>query len=810
MNIALKIFLRKLKRPEFQVIIAIIGLTLCITNVLLFFKYFQSEMSYDHFHKNEKNIFRVLRVIYADGEKNTRYRGAEYPLALGPTLPTYFDEIKYQTRLTSRVTTVIHGESVFNEEVSLADADFFKIFSFPLKNSNFDDPIRNLNQVVISSKMSTKYFGDVDPVGKTIQMKVGENIKPFIVSGVIEDIPTNSSIKFEMMINILNFEDFIGRKGILNDWMGQWPVPVFVLLKDQGNATKLNERFEIYTSQYFGEDIKRWRANNDWKEKINPFSFQIQPLSEVHLGVDVYQGKGYTVIMLFSTLVFFTLLIASISYGNVLFINLSKRTREISLKKILGSSSKAISLSIYSESAFFVIISLILSFGIIESIIPAYKVITGVDFSYTTFYDVPTIGVILMCLIVIGVVPAIYPNFQIKRLISKSIVRSKYQLTYKNNFVKFLVIFQFLISVILIVSSVLIGKQIKLYANKDLGYQVEGLITIPTQDRNSEKTRHLLKVFRDESEVNPDIMNVSSCSSAFGLSVGPRDDSENFSCHYNAVDYNFFNTIGAKLTLGRDFYGQSQYESNYAIINKAYAEKYGLNSPIGKRISETVRDPKWIGNSDVIDLEIIGVVDDFNYGPLTYEVLPAIFYNSSTVPYSRLLVKTTGKNVQSTIDFLEQIWKQNNPGVPFEYYFLKDRISATYSMQANQQKIIVIETWIAVIISVFGMLAFFSAIFTSKIRDLVIRRVYGGSIIDIMKNEIKYFIMLAVIANIIALPIGYYFLNRIFENFAERISFDLGIVLISLLFSLMIVLMVIFYNAIKTYYIDIIKTLKVN
>ena len=130
MNIALKIFLRKLKRPEFQVIIAIIGLTLCITNVLLFFKYFQSEMSYDHFHKNEKNIFRVLRVIYADGEKNTRYRGAEYPLALGPSLPTYFDEIEYQTRLTSRVTTVIHGESVFNEEVSLADADFFKIFSF--------------------------------------------------------------------------------------------------------------------------------------------------------------------------------------------------------------------------------------------------------------------------------------------------------------------------------------------------------------------------------------------------------------------------------------------------------------------------------------------------------------------------------------------------------------------------------------------------------------------------------------------------------------------------------------------------------
>lgn len=810
MNLAIKEFFRKLKRPEFQVIIAIIGLTLTITNALLFFKYVQSEMSFDDFHKNEKNIFRVLRIIYADGEKNTRYRGAEYPLALGPSLPAYFDEIAYQTRLLSSTATVISDESVFNEEVHFADVDFFKIFSFPLKNSADDNPIGNLNQVVISTKMSNKYFGDENPLGKTIQLKMGNTKKPFIISGVIKDIPSNSSIKFDMIVNIINLEVLYGERGLLDDWRGIYDVPVYVLLKDSKYASVVNERFEVYTSQYFEEDLKRWRENSDWKETLNPYSFMIQPLKEVHMGVGVYKGKGYTIIMLFTMLVLFTVLIAGISYGNVLFINLSKRIREISLKKILGSSRKAIALSIYLESVFFVIISLILSLAIIETILPTYKIITGNDFSFKSFYDIPTILLIFIMLFIMGVVPALYPNFHIHKLTSKSIVRSKYQLSYKNNFVKLLVIFQFLISVILIFSSVLIGKQINLYANKDLGYEVDHLITILTQDQNPEKTRELLAAFREETLKNPDILNISSCSSTFGLSVAPRDDSENFSCHYNTVDYNFFNTIGANLNLGRDFYGNSQLESNYAIINRTYAERYGLASPLGMKISETVEDPKWIGNPNVVDLEIIGVVEDFNYGPLTYEIMPAIFYNSSKSSYSRILIKTSGNNVNSTIKFLEKIWKENRSEVPFVYYFLKDKISSSYSMQSNLQKIIVVETWIAVIISIFGMLAFFSAIFTSKIKDLVIRRVYGGSLIDIMKNEIKHFIILAVIANMIALPIGYYLLNRIFENFAERISFDFGIILISLLFSLIIVFMVIFYNAIKTYYIDIIKTLKVN
>ncbi len=810
MNIAIKGFLRKLKRPEFQIIIAVIGLTITITNALLFYKYYQSEMSYDSFHKQEESIYRVLRVIYKDGDKNTRYRGAEYPLPVGPAINKYFDEIEYQTRFTDGVVTVLRNEAVFNEVINFADTDFFKIFTFQMMGSINRDPIKDLNHVVISKKISEKYFGAEDPLGKTIEIKIADNKKPFVVSGVVADIPTNSSIKFDILMNIENFGDFVGRRNVLNKWMGQWDVPVFVLLKDPKYANAINNRFEVFTSQHFEEDLKGWRERNDWKEKINPFSFQIQPLEEVHMGVGVYKGKGYTVIMLFSMLVLFTVLIAGISYGNVLFINLSKRVKTISLKKILGSSAKAITLSVYFESAFFVLISLILSLGIIESVLPAYKAITGIDFSYHSFYDSSTILITVALLFLMGIIPAIYPSLHIHKLTAKRIVPAKYQLTYKNNFVKFLVIFQFVISVVLIFSSVLIGKQISIYANKDLGYKADNLITILTQERNPEKSRKLLNVFRDESLKNPDIIDVSACNASFGLSVGPRDDGENFSCHYNAVDYNFFKTIGADLNLGRDFVGNSQNESNYAVINRKYAETYGLSLPIGMKVSETVKDPSWIGPTDVRNLQIIGVVEDFNFGPLTYDVLPAIFYNSPSKYYSRILIRTTGMNHKASIESLERIWKQNNPEVPFEYYFLKDKIASSYSMQSNLKKVIVLETWMAVLISIFGMLAFFSAIFTSKVRDLVIRRVYGGTLFDLVKNELKYFVILTILANIIALPIGFYMLNRIFENFAERISFDYGIFLISIILSLIIVLLVILYNAIKTYYIDIIKTLKVN
>lgn len=805
-TITFKQFFRRLKKVEFHILIAIIGLTFAITNSLIFYKYLQDEFSFDKFHQNEEQIFRVLRVIFENDENHIKYQGAEYPIPLGPAISEYFSDVLYQSRFTESTAAVSLNESVFNETIHFADPDFFKIFSFPLKNTTSNDPIGNPDQVVISSKMSKKYFGEVDPVGKTINIKLGNSDKQFFITGILDEIPLNSTLQFDILINMMNFKELTGRSDVLENWMGIWGIPVYVLLKDSKLAPSVNKRFRDFTSQYFESDLEWFRKEKNWTSG-NPFTFSLQPISDVHFSKGVYKSSGYTSIILFSVLILFTFLVAAISFGNILYIGIHKRKKEISLKKILGSPNWPLSVFVFVESFLYVLTTFILSIFIINWVLPLFNNITGKEFNIHSFFSTSVIVATAILLLFITVIPAIYPSLQAARFTSKSVFQSVP--VFKNKLMKFLVVFQFIISVILIFSSILIGKQVDLIAHKDLGYNQNQLISIPIREANTQETRRFLTSFRNEALLNPNVINVTSCKSAFGLSVAPRDNSDNFTCHYNAVDQNFFKTIKAKVLNGRDFAPYVRHEQNYAIVNKKYVETYGLSSPLGMKISETVTNPDWIGNTDVKDLEIIGVVDDFNYGPLNYEIMPAIFYTDSASNYSRLLVRVNKNNVSTTIGFLENAWKQFRPDLPFDYYFLSDKIKSTYAMQLNFHNIILVETWIAVIISLFGMLAFFSAVFAGRVKDLVIRRVLGGSLFQIIKNEIKNFILLAILANLVALPIAYYLLKKIFENFSERIGFDPSVFAISIACSLIIVFIIIFYFSIKIVYLNIIKTLKV-
>ncbi len=263
--------------------------------------------------------------------------------------------------------------------------------------------------------MSEKYFAGDDPIGKTLYLKLGDVKKGFVVSGVADDIPENSIIQFDFLVNIENLTGFFQNRNLLQNWLGIWQVPVYVLTKDKASVNWINERFETFTSQHFEEDLRMWRIKNDWKAESNPFGFSLQPLRKVHLGIGVYQGRGYAMILLFSVLILFTLLIASISYGNTLFISISKRIRVISLKKILGASSWEIKLSIFIESVLIVLVILVFSLAVIESMGPAYKTIIGIDFTFGQFYTFPILMAMLAIVVVMGVLPALYPSYYISR-----------------------------------------------------------------------------------------------------------------------------------------------------------------------------------------------------------------------------------------------------------------------------------------------------------------------------------------------------------------------------------------------------------
>jgi putative ABC transport system permease protein len=645
------------------------GLALGLACCLLGHLHFKSELSYDDFHKNGDSTFRIIRVGYTQEDYKVRYRDPSLSPQMGSLLPQFFPEIQNQTRYAEFLSGVVTAEDrPFQETLSMADASFFEIFSFPLLAGDPEAVLMAESDIVLTESCVRKYFGHADPIGRRLTIAYGDVIRDFYVSGIAADPPKNSIFQFALILPIGNLPAFLNRPDFLTGWNpGVWPIPVYILLKPGVQAADLEKRFPAFTAQFFGRELERHRAEKGWSCPEVPFSFGLQNIRDVYLDSSVYLGKGLTESLVLSGIVLLILVMAGINFTSLSLGTASFRAKEIGIRKVVGADRRQLVGQFWGETMITVGGAASAGIGFAVLLLPAFNQVIGKRYVWTDFLSLPSVLAVVVLVLITGGLTAAYPSLVMASFRPAEIVRGKFRFGRKRGFTKALVVFQFALSAILIISALVFQKQMRALNERDLGYGREGLLAIRTQDNGEATSRRLVALYRERVLQNPHILGLTASSAAFGLSPAPRQDTERIDCHWNGIDADFLRTIGAKTVLGEDFRSDHVTNSGTALVNESFVRAFGVESPLGMTIGQAValHEAGYDIPDDLKGLMIRGITEDFQFAPLAFGVFPAIFHVQPTTVFSRMLVRVSTSSLNETLKFLEKQWGDIRPDKPF-------------------------------------------------------------------------------------------------------------------------------------------------
>ena len=782
----IKIAFRNIMRQKGYSFINIFGLAIAISCVLLMFLWVRDELSWDSFQKNKDVIYRVE-------QDQPTSKGAFHvnltPYPMAAALKDELPEVENSTRYDYPGTILMkYNEKVFYEdEVRCVDPSFLNMFTYPLIKGDIKSALSNPSSMVITEDVAHKYFGNTDPLGKAITL---ENKYPFTVTGVMQNIPSNTNLKFNILLSF----DFIKTIGKYSDRWGYNEITTFIQLNKNANVVNVEKKIT---------KIRREHALLQ-NSKTSVIPFNLMPLKDLRFYARFGYGKTVGTIQsiyIFSFLALFILIIACINYMNLSTARAVKRYKEIGLRKVMGAVRKNIIGQFYSEAIVISIIAVLLSSIFVELLLPLFNQLSGKNFSNETLLQPYFFVAVLAVALITGFVSGTYPALFLSSFSPIRILREKFQFGGKSSlFRKSLVVFQFALSVMLIIGTIVMLKQLELMRNTNLGYDKEQLIYIPL---NSE-TKNSYSVLKERLERDPEILDVTGTlqiptnmsANAGGAKWNDKDPNFNPVIGFAEVDYDFFKTMKIQLAEGRTFSRQFATDSTRAVIvNQALAKMIDNKSVVGRKFS-------WGGENT-----IIGVIKDFNYLNIKRGIEPlAIYLAPKEVNYA--VVRLSAGNVAGSLHHVKQIWHKTYPAFPFEYKFFDEDYAKMFKTDEQIMSLFSYAAVFAIIIACLGLLGLASFIAELRTKEIGIRKVLGASVSGITYVFSREFILWIVVANIIAWPASYFIMNKILENYAYRTTFSLWIFLFAFAISLLIALATISYQTIKAANSNPVKTLR--
>lgn len=737
----IKIFFRNIKRQKSSFLINVAGLSTGLSCVLLISLWVSDELGVDKFHENDSQLHQVIELTKTDGtiHMNPRTSGL-----LSESIKQEFPEIKYETSVFPISESPL---TVENKEVKTnglyASKDFFKVFTFPLLSGDINDLLLASNSIAISKTLAIKLFRSVDNViGKTILF---QRDKPFVVSGVFDDLPHNSSMQFGFVLPTEYAKEIIPP-------MTNWDyniVNVYVLLKQGVNISDFNLKIKNFIS-----------ANSDNTNR----SVSTRLYSDIYLygtyenGVQV--GGRIEYVWLFSLIAFLILLMACINYMNLSTANASKRLKEIGIKKALGSKKKVLIIQYLSESLLITFLSLLVALLIVFFLIPQFNVITAKELSLTINRQYLT--VIIGILICTGLIAGSYPAFYLSSLNTIKIMKGALKSTWGEVFArKGLVVFQFVLSIILVVSVMVIYKQIEFTQNKNLGYNKDNIVYF-NLDQSIEEN---LDSFLSEIKNLEGVENASSIGTNIVGGVNTMNDlqwpgkvsDEKVVFEMRPVNYGMLETLGINIKEGRKFSRDFGAEATKIIFNQAAIDVMGLENPVGKEIS-----------IQGTPLQIIGVTENFHFASLHEEIRPLFFVLQPTWTHMVMVKVTSGKEKIALVN-IQDFYQKYNPGLQLDYKFLDDTYKGQYTAEQRVSTLSKYFAGLAILISCLGLfgLAKFNA--ERRKKEISIRKVIGQTSTQVTVMLSSEFAKLVLISILIALPVAYLLANNWLSGFAYRI-----------------------------------------
>lgn len=764
-----KIALRILIKHKAYSFINIVGLAIGITCSLLMLMWVQDELSYDKFHKNAKELHRIL----LDPQGAATTHEAVSPPILAKRMKEEFPEVVNTTRLThqGRMLFTYNDKTQYEEEGFLADPSFFEMFNFPFITGDTGTALKELHSLVLTEDTANKYFGDEDPIGKTITVN---NRTDYTVTGVIANVPANSHLQFDF-------------------------VRPFELLKERGRNLDSWGDVSFYTYVQLQKDSSPQRVNSKLEEMIareDPAHnmYYLQPLTQIHLrsnfNFDFAVHGNIIYVYIFAAAALFILLIACINFMNLATAKSGIRAKEVGMRKVVGASKFDIIKQFYSESILFTLIALMIAVELILLLLPAFNNLSGKELNFGLIKNMQLILGLLSIAVFTGILSGSYPAIFLSAFHPIQIIRGTLKSSSRGSrFRKILVVTQFSLTIVLIIGTIVVHKQLTHIKGANLGYDKNHVIAIRLRGDFSKK----FETVKSELLQNPNIISVTGTTSlptfigsgTSGANWDGKDPEERVQMQINWVDYDYLETFKMEMAQGRFFSRQFATDDKAFVLNEAAIRAMGVDSPIGKQFS-AVR----------VDGTIVGVIKDFNYKSLHTEIEPLILMMDPRRFY-QTCIRINAENVSSTITFLESTWKKFVPSFPFEYSFLDERIDNLYRAENRMGKIFNYFTALAIFIACLGLFGMASFTAEQRTKEIGIRKTVGATVPNIVTLLSTEFTKLVLVSNIIAWPLAYFVMNRWLQSFAYQTKIKIWIFLVSASAALLIAGLTVSYQSIK-------------
>ncbi|MBN1274041.1 MAG: ABC transporter permease [Candidatus Aminicenantes bacterium] len=775
----LKIALRKVKRQKGYTFINVAGLSVAMACFLLMMTSVQFDLSYDRFHEKADRIFRVaIRSTNPDIE--------EYSLTtsevLSKNLRNRIPEVAHAGIIQrSRNGVFWKGTENFIEDGFFADEYFFKMFSFELLRGHPSEVLKAPHSIVLTDMMAKKIFGAEDPMGKSLRYESRFLNCDVYVTGIMGNPPKNSHLQFAYLISTATMAD----SPVMKEWFDTWDIAAF------STYVELRQKS---TQHDAGQKIAALMQEAKPQEDKREDTVYLQPLTDIHLksrveGATASNNRIQSV-YLFSVVAMIILLIAGINSMNLSTARAATRSQEISLRKVIGARRGQLVRQFLGESYLFTAIAMVFAFLIFHAFFPVFSRFLGNGLTLNHVEKLPLVFSVLVTILFVGAFSGIYPALVLSAFQPASFLKKQSITRLKGIKIRnLLVVFQFSAVVVLMIGTLVVARQLNFIKHKGLGYEKEHVLLLPLKDEETVRKVQMLKTRLLEY---PGVLSITiSDSSPLGLGMSvsnkefKKEDGQTMKFEYNIaqVDHDFLEVFGMKIAEGRDFSEDDVTGTRGILVNESFVRKVGWEHPLDMRLN---------------DVPVIGVVQDFHYDTLHHEIEPAVLsLDRDFFGRVYLGLRIRPENTENTLAEIRKIFTQTTNGQPFDAIFLDDAIQGLYRNEFRLASMIGYLEGLAIILGFMGLFGLATYATQRRIKEIGIRKVMGASVSSILRMMSREFMVLVVVSNIIAWPLGIYVLRRWLQVYAYRCSFGIDILLLTGLGTLLIALLAVGLHTVK-------------
>jgi len=773
---------RNLWRNKTLSAINIVGLSIGLACCMLIFLYTKDELSYDRFHRLKNNIYRITAQS-VDPQGHEVFRTGKTGVRIGPACKSEVPGVDEYVRVATTSHVLKLNNTTFNQDVLYVDDNFFSVFSFPLLKGDPKKVLTNLNSIVVTDETAKKYFGTTDVIGKTLELQAGDNFQPFIITGIAKKSPQNSTIKFSALL------PFKFREKINPDhyWINFF-LSTFVVLHPGADEKSVLANITKTIHEKAKEELEN--AKKEFNDN-NTYNWGLQPLLNIHLSTE-YDAEDelkdaskpiYSYIL--SGIAIFILLTACINFINLTIAQSLKRAKEIGIRKVIGGQRNQLMKQFLGESFMICFIAFVLAFVLATLALPFFNEISNKQLSLSYLADTQLIAGFILIFGMTGFAAGFYPALILSGFNPIQTLYNRVKISGRNYLAKILVIIQFALAALLIISTLFIYKQFYFVTHKELGYNDKDLVVIDLPWGNNDK---VIDLFKNELAKDPQIKIVGAHNRGRSGTIA-KADGKQIQFEYDRIDDKYFDALQIPFAHGRNFSASFPADSiSSVIVNESFAREAGWKNPIGKTIDLFWRKRK---------LTVVGVVKDYHYRPLNEKISPLIFTVEPELDLGQLYIKISPNKTPETLQFIEATYKKLVPLYPVNYKFKNESNEQAYEAGEKWKQIITFAAIFTIFISCLGLFGLATLSAERRIKEIGIRKVLGASVNSIVHLMTNNFLKMVLISNLVAIPIAWWAVNKWLENFAYHINIQWWVFAVGALVTVFIALLTVGFQAIK-------------